>query len=186
VSEAYRQGGQSVGVSMRTARKWVEDWDTRGDGSFSDSQQVLSLTHSFQSGPYVWTVLQAHTLDQEWQLSLSWTKTSFCHNLGHYTLQCLTRSSSFSAGKTCKSWMVTAARPFAKASSRLDWGELSKEWQPAGKGIHSCSIPWLLQHWSSEKCPGLISFNCLPIYFSVGHAGWAWPALLGPCLHGTQ
>ncbi|KAH9549368.1 hypothetical protein CY35_10G015500 [Sphagnum magellanicum] len=39
VSEAYRQGGQSVGVSMRTARKWVEDWDTRGDGSFSDSQQ---------------------------------------------------------------------------------------------------------------------------------------------------
>jgi hypothetical protein len=53
VSEAYRQGGQSVGVSMRTARKWVEDWDTRGDGSFSDSQQVLSLTQSFQSGPYV-------------------------------------------------------------------------------------------------------------------------------------
>lgn len=44
MSEAYRQGGQSVGVSMRTARKWVEDWDTRGDGSFSDSQQVLSLT----------------------------------------------------------------------------------------------------------------------------------------------
>ncbi|EFJ36408.1 hypothetical protein SELMODRAFT_438228 [Selaginella moellendorffii] len=39
VTEAYAKAGESVGVSGKTARKWVEDWERRADGTFSESQQ---------------------------------------------------------------------------------------------------------------------------------------------------
>ncbi|KAJ7526497.1 hypothetical protein O6H91_16G008900 [Diphasiastrum complanatum] len=39
VTEAYAKAGESVGVSAKTTRKWVEDWERRADGTFSESMQ---------------------------------------------------------------------------------------------------------------------------------------------------